>query len=106
MIEDAELEPWRLETDTRGHVVDSSAPAARLFNLTAPRLIGRDLLIFFTHGRTHLAKELSAAAQGLPTHAVAATLRPRQRKPRTVVVTLTPRPGGRIGWVIDHSSRT
>ena len=103
-IEDAavELEQWLLVTDLQGRVVETSAKAAGLFNLTARGLVGRDLLIFFPGGRPQLTKELSAAASGLATEPMHARLFPRGRKCRSVVVTLTARPPGKIAWAIEH----
>ena len=103
MIEDAAVEPeqWLLVTDVQGRVVDTSAKAARLFNLTARGLAGRDLLMFFPGGRSLLTEELAATARGLATQPRLATLFPRDRKRRSVVVTLTARSAGKIAWAIE-----
>jgi PAS domain S-box-containing protein len=75
-------------TDLDGQVLNVNRPAALLLNYSVKHLIGRDLLIF-TDDREKFTRFLGVAGA----HSVrrtTVTLRPRERKPRVLEVTLRP----------------
>jgi CheY-like chemotaxis protein len=101
-------EAWIL-TDAIGNILDLSADASKLLNLSARGARGRSLPAFFTDNRPKLINEVLRAAEGLIIDRMG-TLQPRDRRPVRVHLDVSPlpnQPGERVQlrWVISPESR-
>ena len=104
----APAEAWIL-TDAIGNILDLSAEATKLLNLSARGARGRSLPAFFTDNRSKLITEVLRASEGLIIDRMG-TLQPRDRRPLRVHLDVSPQPyepGERVQlrWVISPESR-
>ena len=86
--ERADLPVW-VVSDSAGHILEASAAAAKLLAISAGHLRRRSLVLFFHEDRPAWNGLLAEAARG---HAVerAGWIRPRDRRPRAVLVHVAP----------------
>ena len=79
--------PVYIVTDRFGDLLDLDKRAATLLNISPRRIFPSNLLHFFTDGRLQLAEDLRTVASiDFPTREV--ILRPKERAPRRVVVSV------------------
>jgi CheY-like chemotaxis protein len=91
-------------TDPGGEILDLSADAAALLNISVRGALGRDLTAFFTENRSGMLQDLLRAAEGTIIQQ-ANTLRPRDRRPMKIRVDVSALPHVRgqrdqIQWML------
>jgi hypothetical protein len=94
--------PWVI-TDARGDVLEASATASALFNVSLKAMRQRSLYSFFDGDRDVW---INTAAEMRPDAPVerSSTMRPRERRPMTVAVRLTREtnsPASNLVWVFE-----
>jgi PAS domain-containing protein len=90
-------ELWLL-TETDGRIVEASTAATEAIRLSITRVVGRNALVFFQRDRSRIALELRRAALGLFASSFNVSLRPRDRRPVSMLLTLDPTTDGRVRW--------
>jgi hypothetical protein len=98
-----------ITTDAAGRIIDLTADAAKLLNISARGARGRNLPSFFTDNRPRLIADLARAADGLIIEQMN-TLSPRDRRPVRVHIDLSvlpARPGEQVQlrWLVSPHSR-
>jgi len=80
-------------TDTSGSILTASAEAATLLGLTPKKLVGRSLYLFFDRDRTAALRSARLAAAGQPVAPLQLRVRPRERRPLPVRLSIQIDPG-------------
>ncbi|HTH00184.1 MAG TPA: response regulator [Vicinamibacterales bacterium] len=101
-------EAWAV-TDALGDILEISAEAAKMLNLSARGLRGRNLPAFITDNRPRLLSELLRASEGLLIDRMS-TLQPRDRRPMRVHLDVSALPADagervRLRWILSPESR-
>jgi PAS domain-containing protein len=86
--------------DGSGTVADANAAATRLLNMSLRHLQEKQFDLFVSTDREGFRTWLGAAARGTETARRGTTIRPRERRPKEVVVTAVPEADGRIALVL------
>ena len=92
-----------ISTTRAGIIVSANETAAALMNTGVRAVQGRNLLAFFNGDRARVEAEMASAAAGQVCD-FEASLRPRERKPRSVRVDLAPSLDGgpsELEWTIE-----
>ena len=98
-----DVDCW-IDTDLYGRVLDASEAGARLLNLTARGLMGRQLWMFFID-RDVIEHHLRALRAGEKyCAAVAVNYRPMERKSRRVVVQMLMTQDDTVRWRFSSSA--
>jgi PAS domain-containing protein len=93
-------------TDRDGRIVDLNAPAADLLKIRPKGLERhpRTFELFFVTARPAILSAQSTATS-TPSDPISAVLRPREHRPRTVVLTVKEALDGYLEWTIDPSKK-
>lgn len=92
-----------LYTDSKGTIADANPHAVRLLNVGRQHLVGKPLLLFLTNRDVLIHALDSSAEEGFEQDVV---VRPRERKPRQVLLRGTRMSDGqRWCWFMEESTR-
>ena len=94
------MELW---TRSDGRIVDVADQTARFLNVTSRALIGRSIFLFLNGDRDSLMRAVEIAFRG-HTETWRGEIRPRERKPLAVAITLTVDPPDFVRWLISPCS--
>ena len=96
------LDCW-IRTDLAGQILDIDPTCPRLLNLTARGAKNRQLTLFFPGSHHALMSQLFAAGREVPSPAIAASFRARDRKPIQVLVSVARLDNVTVEWRVRGS---
>ena len=99
-----EHDKYFVYTDFGGFIRALESSSAKTLNLTTRGAIGRQLLMYFDGGRDQIGLQLRRSAEGLATDVMSVTLRPRDRRTRTVRVQLLKVDAETVAWQLEMTS--